>query len=120
MTGNAPSHDRRARVLTEYDIAELRKGTLTENELEGFYQRIDESWGRLARSQDAQIAVLQVQQKSGDSDLTKTNGLLEKHITECAKLQKWAFGVLCGLAAWVVAHSPEAAKAMLKIIEAFA
>lgn len=111
--------ERRAAILTAEDIAGIRHGVLTADELEGFYRRIDESWGRLARSQDAQIAVLQVRQTSGDAEQSKTTGLLEKHITECAKLQKWAFGVLCGLAVWVVAHSPEAGKGLVKIIEMF-
>lgn len=40
---------------------------------------------------------------------------LEKHVTECAVMQKKVLIVMVFLAGWIVAHSPEAGKLFLKV-----
>jgi hypothetical protein len=70
------------------------------------------------RSDEASIAVLQLQQKTTAEGLAKVGGLLEEHVTGCAKLQKWVLGVLLFMAGWLVAHSPEGLKLLAAILGA--
>lgn len=96
---------------------ERRTGILTKEELTDMFTRLDESFQQHLRSKDAKIAVLEVRQQSTDSEQKVTSSLLTKHILECAKLQKWAFGVLLFLAGWTVAHSPEVGPVVEKLLK---
>ncbi len=51
-----------------------------------------------------------------ESQHTREN--LEKHVSECAAMQKKVFGVVLFLTGWIVAHSPEAAAFLTKLAKA--
>jgi hypothetical protein len=70
------------------------------------------------RPNDAAIAVLQVEQKNISAKVESVSDAISRHVTECARLQKWVLGTLLFLAGWLVAHSPEAAKVFTKLLEA--
>lgn len=46
----------------------------------------------------------------------RTSDTLDKHIEDCARLQKWALRIGLITLLWVVSHSPEAAAAFAKIV----
>lgn len=48
--------------------------------------------------------------------LRRTSDNLDKHIAECARLQKWVLRIGLVTLVWVVSHSPEAAAAFAKIV----
>lgn len=97
-------NERRAKLLGDDEIADL-------------LARIDASFTRHSTKNTTDIAVIKVEQTGYKEKLVSNSVLLEKHITECAKLQKYAFALLLFLAGFTVATYPKTGELMQKLLE---
>lgn len=96
---------------------ERRDGVITKEEMEIYFNRLDNSFQHYTRGKDAALAVLEIKNETAGKLHTKTTELLEQHINECAKLQKWVFGILVFLAGWTVARDSDTLPGLFKLIK---
>ena len=68
------------------------------------------------RATDVILANLESRLDYSEEDRKALREQLTLHITECSAMQKKVFGVMVFLAGWVVAHSPEAEKLIIRLM----
>ncbi len=62
------------------------------------------------RQSDITAALLAQKVDAVEKESNGTKGMLERHVSECAALQKKGLVLGCLILGWIVAHSPEATK----------